>query len=134
HGEVLHDAGQVAEPDVHELDAFVTEVLENLVGVLECHYSSSTRCSRPRGSAGRTRERDGHRAGGFGCVVWNVGDCAQAPTRLACCPPGPRQSVPEGAAPAAALRYGRSRRPDFAIRLWPGTIGRGDFPSVSLLF
>ncbi len=34
-GEVLHHTGQVAEPDVDELDVFVGDVLLHVVGVLE---------------------------------------------------------------------------------------------------
>ena len=34
HGEVLHHAGQVAEPDVDHLDALVLDVLQQLVAVL----------------------------------------------------------------------------------------------------
>ena len=35
HVEVLHDTGQVAEPDIDELDVVVLEVLRYLVGVRE---------------------------------------------------------------------------------------------------
>ena len=38
-GEVLHGAGQVAEPDVDDLDALVLDVGQHLVGVVE-HVSS----------------------------------------------------------------------------------------------
>ena len=39
HGEVLHDARQVAEADVDHLDALVLDVLQQLFAVLE-HSSS----------------------------------------------------------------------------------------------
>ena len=39
--EVLHDAGQVAEPDVDELDVLVLDVLQDLVGVVEHDTSCS---------------------------------------------------------------------------------------------
>ena len=33
--EVLHDARQVAEPDVDELDVLISDELQNLVGILK---------------------------------------------------------------------------------------------------
>ena len=50
HGEVLHDAGQVAEPDVDDLDALVLDVGQQLVGALE-HLSSGELSGNGRDAA-----------------------------------------------------------------------------------
>ena len=51
HGEVLHDAGQVAEADVDHLDALVLDVLEQLVAVLEHSSSLAAAGAQPAKSA-----------------------------------------------------------------------------------
>ena len=62
-GEVLHDAGQVAEADVDELDALILDVGQQVVGSLE--HLSSGEIGRATGHALwlRTHGRaDGHLA------------------------------------------------------------------------
>ena len=62
-GEVLHDAGQVAEADVDHLDALVLDVLQQFVAV--CEHSSSLAAPDPgrptkvcaSGAAGATLHR-----------------------------------------------------------------------------
>ena len=107
--EVLHDARQVAEPDVDELDVLVLDVPQDLVGVAE-HPSSSSPGGRLPSAPTDARGR------GFPCRDPHVSVVLRLRRSL---PPRPRY---------AARRGGEARRRDLAGG--PGRAAAGSLGST----